>query len=113
MTPKQEHGARSHRYVHTPVCPLTRPDLLVLWGVWVSRRSRPVRFPGGWCLTDETAEVGGSDGREPTGDDSDINLAEADHRAASSRGHLRGDCRPPGTQRQHRQNVVPPRPYHP
>ncbi len=26
MMPKQEHGAQSHRYIHTPVCPLTRPD---------------------------------------------------------------------------------------
>jgi hypothetical protein len=25
MAPKQEQGARSHRYIHSPVCPLTRP----------------------------------------------------------------------------------------
>nr|DAL22850.1 MAG TPA_asm: hypothetical protein [Caudoviricetes sp.] len=41
MTPKQEHGARSYRYVHTPVCPLTRPDLSVLGGVWARAFLKP------------------------------------------------------------------------
>jgi len=40
MTPKQEHGARSHRYVHTPVCPLTRPNSPALGGVAVLRSRR-------------------------------------------------------------------------
>lgn len=40
MTPKQEHEARSHRYVHTPVCSLTRPDSPALGGVAVLRSRR-------------------------------------------------------------------------